>query len=334
VLDLKVDVSQELQHLNKLAKEDLTRRFNRLYRLLRQEQFLMLAREGIAHNKGANTPGVDGQRLDDLTPEDITQLSQELAQRTYQPQSVRRKYIPKRSNSSKLRPLGIPTARDKIVQSGVALILNALYEPLFRPCSHGFRPGRSPITSLRQVSTAYRAGATWIIEGDISNCFGNIPHSVILNCLRKRISDERFIDLIRQMLQAGVMEEGQYSPTYSGTPQGGIASPILANIVLHELDSWLETEWAANPPAQTPQESNRRSNPEYMRLHYRIADIRRYLDGKRPIPKQTTPEALRQELRDKLRQRRCQPRSLPRRAIYYTRYADDVRRRKRCERIP
>jgi RNA-directed DNA polymerase len=165
-----MDVILELEHLNKLAKEDPTRRFTRLYRLMRQEQFLMLAKERIAQNKGANTPGVDGQVMEDMTPEVITQLSQELTTNSYQPQPVKRRYIPKR-HGDKMRPLGIPTARDKIVQSGIALILNALYEPIFRNCSHGFRPERSPITALRQVNNAYRAGATWIIEGDIANCF-------------------------------------------------------------------------------------------------------------------------------------------------------------------
>lgn len=241
-----MDVSQELEHLNKLAKEDPTHRFNRLYRLLRQEEFLMLAKDRIARNKGANTPGVDGQVMDDITPEIISQLSQELTSQTYQPQPVQRRYIPKRQNNQ-LRPLGLPAARDKIVQSGIAFILEALYEPLFRKCSHGFRPGRSPITALRQISSAYRAGATCIIEGDISNCFGNLPHAVILNCLRKRIRDERFIDLVRKMLQAGVMENGHLTPTYSGAPQGGICSPILSNVVLHELDGWLEDTVGANP---------------------------------------------------------------------------------------
>jgi group II intron reverse transcriptase/maturase len=316
-----VDVIREFGHLEKLAKEDPTRRFDRLYRLLRQEQFLMLAKDRIAKNKGANTPGVDGQVMDDITPNEITRLSQELAAGTYHPQSVRRKYIPKR-NGKRLRPLGIPASRDKVVQAGVASILEALYEPLFRSSSHGFRPGHSPITALRQVSSAYRAGATWIVEGDIADCFGSIPHQVILNCLRKRIRDERFIDLIRKMLQAGVMEEGHYIPTYSGAPQGGVASPILANIVLHELDCWMEKQWAVNTPLN-PKEQNARSNPEYMRLHYRIADIRRYLDGKRPMPKGATPERLRDELREKLRLRNLQPRFLPRQALYYTRFADD-----------
>jgi group II intron reverse transcriptase/maturase len=280
-----------------------------------------LAKARIATNQGAQTPGVDGLTLNDITDTDLIQLSEELAAGTYQPQPVRRVFIPKKNG--KLRPLGIPASRDKIVQAGVTIILEALYEPLFRPCSHGFRPYHSTITALRQVSSAYRAGATWIIEGDITDCFGSLPHGVILNCLRKRICDERFIDLIRKMLQAGVMEAGTFVPTYSGTPQGGIASPILANIALHELDTWLEHHLGVNPLPLTPKEQNARSNPEYMRLHYRITDIRRYLEGKRPMPKAATPEQLRQELRDKLALRRLQPRSLPRKAIYYTRYADD-----------
>lgn len=315
------DVVAELEHLNQLATQDANKRFTRLYRLIRQGGLLAIARERIAGNKGAQTPGVDGQKMADIDNEKIVRLSQELKTGTYQPQPVRRVYIPKRNG--KLRPLGIPTSRDKIIQAGVALILEAIYEPVFRKCSHGFRSQHSTITAIRQVSSAYRAGVKWVIEGDITDCFGSIPHGVILNCLRKRIKDEHFIDLIRKMLQAGVMEAGNFAPSYSGTPQGGIVSPILANIVLHEFDTWLEKEMGANPASQTAQEMNARSNPEYMRLHYRITDIRRYLDGKRPIPKNTTPEKLRQEYSEKLRLRKLQPRCLPRKATYYTRYADD-----------
>lgn len=315
------DVVAELGHLRKLAEQDANKRFDRLYRLLRQSGLLAIARERIAGNRGAQTPGVDGQTMKDADDEKVIQLSEELRQGVYQPQPVRRVYIPKRNG--KLRPLGIPASRDKIVQAGIALILEALYEPIFRKCSHGFRPEHSTITALRQVWSAYKAGAKWIIEGDITDCFGSIPHGVILNCLRKRIKDERFIDLIRKMLQAGAMEAGNFSPSYSGTPQGGIASPILANVVLHELDIWLEKQWQVNPPVQTVAEKNARSNPEYMKLHYRIVNIRRYLDGKQPIPKNVTSDNLRCELREKMRQRSLQPRCLPRKVTYYCRYADD-----------
>jgi len=315
------DVVAELGHLKKLAEQDANKRFTRLYRLLRQGGLLAIARERIAGNKGAQTPGVDGQKMADMDNEKMVRLSQEIRTGTYLPQPVRRVYIPKRNG--KLRPLGIPTSRDKIIQAGVALILEAIYEPVFRKCSHGFRRQHSTITAIRQMFSAYRAGAKWIIEGDITDCFGSIPHGVILNCLRKRIKDEHFIDLIRKMLQAGVMEAGSFAPSYSGTPQGGIVSPILANIVLHELDIWLEQEMGVNPAPLTAQEMNARSNPEYMRLHYRMVDIQRYLNGKRPMPKHTTPEKLRQEYREKLQLRKMQPRSLPRKVTYYTRYADD-----------
>ncbi len=125
----------------------------------------------------------------------------------------------------------------------------------------GFRPGRNPIQALRHVAQAYKAGATWIIEGDLVKCFDSIPHSVILNCLRKRIKDEKFIELIRQILKAGVMEQGNLMPTYSGTPQGGLCSPILCNIVLHEFDCWLEDHLGANPPRLTAKQQAARANP-------------------------------------------------------------------------
>jgi RNA-directed DNA polymerase len=217
------DVSAELGHLQLLAGRDPAKRFDRLYRLLCHPTLLALARDRIANNRGAQTPGVDGQRMSDMTTATILQLSTELSQGTYQSQPVRRVYIPKKNG--KRRPLGIPSSRDKIVQAAVTLILEAIYEPVFRDSVHGFRPKRSTITALRDVSSAYRAGATWIIEGDITDCFGSLPHGVLLNCLRKRIRDERFIDLIRKLLQAGVMEAGSYAPSYSGTPQGGIATP-------------------------------------------------------------------------------------------------------------
>jgi len=152
-----VDVTTELGHLKKLAEEDPTKRFDRLYRLLRQGELLALAKERIAKNKGAQTPGVDGRTMSDITNEDLIQLSRILANGTYWPMPVRRGYVPKKNG--RLRPLGIPTSLDKVVQSGVALILEAIYEPIFRKCSHGFRPEHSTITALRQVSTAYRAGA-------------------------------------------------------------------------------------------------------------------------------------------------------------------------------
>jgi len=199
--------------------------------------------------------------------------------------------------------------------------LEAIYEPIFRNSSYGFRPKRSTIHALRHMANAYRAGATWIIEGDLVKCFDIIPHRVILNCLRKRIKDERFIDLIRRMLQAGVMEENTYTNTYSGTPQGGLCSPVLCNIVLHEFDCWMENHWQANQP-QTTREQQRRENPEYARHKRNLVRWRAQLAGRIPMGRQTE-EGLKAKIKQALHERKRLPSRLNRKALYYCRYADD-----------
>jgi Reverse transcriptase (RNA-dependent DNA polymerase)/Group II intron, maturase-specific domain len=172
------------------------------------------------------------------------------------------------------------------------------------------------------VAQAYRAGATWTIEGDLVKCFDSIPHGVILQCLRKRIKDERFIELIHQMLKSGVMEEGKFFPTYSGTPQGGLVSPILCNAVLHEFDCWMEDQWQANPPPLTAKEQNARANPEYVRHKRNLVRWRAQLRGRIPMGRQT-PEGLRIKIKQALDARKRVPTVCPRRIISYCRYADD-----------
>jgi group II intron reverse transcriptase/maturase len=250
----------------------------------------------------------------------LSQLAEELASHRYQPQAVRRVYIPK--GKSGRRALGIPSIRDRIVPAAVAEVLAAIYEPIFRDCSYGFRPKRDTIHALRQVARAYQAGATWVIEGDLVKCFDSIPHGVIVQCLRKRIKDERFIELVHQMLKAGVMEEGNFLPTYSGTPQGGLVSPILSNIVLHEFDCWLEDHWQANPPPLTAKEQNARANPEYARPKRNLVRWRAQLHGRVPIGRQT-PEGLRVKIKHALAVRERLPSVRSRRVISYCRYADD-----------
>ncbi len=281
---------------------------------------LGLAWEHIRSNKGSRTPGIDGQIKDDIDAETLRDLARELNERCYRPNPVRRTYIPKGNNQR--RGLGIPCLRDRIVQTAVALVLEAIYEPGFCDCSYGFRPGRSTIHALRHVATAYRGGATWTIEGDLVKCFDELPHGVILQCLRKRIKDERFIDLIRQMLQAGVMEDFRYEQTYSGTPQGSTASPIIANIVLHEFDCWMEGHWQANPPPQTAQQQRARANPEYARIKRNLVRWRAQLHGRIPMGRQTD-EGLKRKIAQALAERKKVPSYLPRRMIAYCRYADD-----------
>jgi group II intron reverse transcriptase/maturase len=320
-LDLVNAPHRELEHLRILAAAEPTKRFGKLLKLVRQEVFLNAAWQHVSMNHGSKTPGVDGQTKYNITDDLIHRLAQELAEKRYQPQPVRRVYIPKK-NSTKQRPLGIPTLRDRIVQAAVAQVLEALYEPIFCNSSHGFRPQRSTMHAIRQVASAYQAGATWVIEGDLVKCFDSLPHEVILNCLRKRIKDEGFIDLVRQMLRAGVMEDNQLTPTYSGTPQGGLMSPILANIVLHEFDCWMESHWQANPPPQTSAQLVARVNPEYRRLNNLIHRARAKLRGKAPLGHQN-PEELQRILQEAIAKRHQTPTYLPRQAIFYCRYADD-----------
>jgi len=281
---------------------------------------LRIAGERVRQNTGGRTAGIDGQTRRQIDEGLLHRLAEELTHNQYQPQAVRRVYIPKGKTGR--RALGVPAIRDRIVQAAVAQVLEAVYEPIFRDRSYGFRPQRNTIQALRQVAQAYQAGATWIIEGDLVACFDSLSHGVILSCLRKRIKAERFLDLIRKMLKAGVMEEGTLLPTYSGTPQGGIASPILSNVVLHELDCWLEDYWQANPPPLTAQQQYARANPAYARHKRNLVRWRAQLHGRIPLGRQT-PEGLRAKIKEALRERKQLPSVLPRRMISYCRFADD-----------
>lgn len=224
--------------LNSLADKDKGYEYRRLYRNLYNEDFYTIAYSRIYHKEGNMTAGSDGQTIDGMSLERIRELISKLKDHSYQPQPARRTYIPKRNGD--LRPLGIPSMNDKLVQEVARSILEATYDKDFSDRSHGFRPNRSCHTALLEARTLFR-GSRWWVEGDIKGFFDNIDHHVLVDILRRKIKDENFISLIWKFLKAGYLEDWQYHNTFSGTPQGGIISPILANIYLNELDSYMET---------------------------------------------------------------------------------------------
>ena len=211
-------------------------KYERLYRNLYNPQFYLLAYQRIQAKPGNMTAGTDGKTIDGMGMARINALIEKMRDFSYQPNPARRTYIPK--SNGKMRPLGIPSFDDKLIQEVVRLILESIYEPTFSDYSHGFRINRSCHTALKYVQK-YFTGTKWFVEGDIKGCFDNVDHHVLIAILRKRIADEHFIGLLWKFLKAGHMEDWNYHNTYSGTPQGSIISPILANIYMNELDSYM-----------------------------------------------------------------------------------------------
>ena len=315
-------VAHRIHRLARLAKQNPDKRFDRLFREITQVDFLMFAYEQIEDNKGAYTPGVDGKTKQHWNPAEAERVAAMLKDGTYTPYPVRRVYIPKKSG--KLRPLGIPTFSDRVVQSTIKLTLEAIYEPAFRDCSHGFRPGRGCQTALHAVYNYPKARMDWVIEGDIKGFFDNVSHGILLRLLERRIKDARFLKLIAKFLKAGYFEREMWNPTNVGTPQGGIVSPVLANIYLHEMDKYIEETYGANhEQLQTPKEKYARTNPEYNRISGELQRIREMLAGKCKV------DGSDEELRERLRYLIAQRKQIPylkepiKPKLTYVRYADD-----------
>ena len=291
-------------------------KYERLYRYLFSEEMFAVAYQRIYAKQGNMTPGTDGKTIDEMSLERIERLIVSLKDESYQPHPARRVYIPKKNG--KKRPLGIPSFEDKLVQEVVRLLLEAIYEGHFEGTSHGFRPHRSCHTALGMIQKSF-AGAKWFIEGDIKGFFDNIDHNVLISILRERISDERFLRLIRKFFNAGYVEDWKYNKTYSGTPQGGIISPILANIYLDKFDKYIK-EYAAKF-----RKGDRRSiNPEYWRLNNKKNRLKQKLQ-------KTSDEQIRKSYLYEIAQLSKQMLSTPHkdamdadfRRMQYVRYADD-----------
>jgi len=221
--------------INERGKKGL--HLKRVYRLLFNRDLYLRAYGRIYHNNGAMTRGATDETVDGMSLAKIDAIIDLIRHERYQWMPVRRIMIPK--SNGKQRPLGIPTWSDKLLQEVIRSILDAYFEPQFSPLSHGFRPERGCHTALANVQSTW-TGTKWFIEGDIKGCFDNIQHRVLLEILQEKIHDGRFINLIQGLLKAGYMENWRYNRTLSGTPQGGIVSPLLANIYLDRLDKFIE----------------------------------------------------------------------------------------------
>ena len=279
---------------------------NELYRQLFNPQLYLMAYGRLYSNQGAMTPGVTGETVDGMSLGKIGRIVDALRHERYRFSPARRVYIPK--PHGKRRPLGLPTWSDKLVGEVIRLLLEAYHEPRFSDWSHGFRPGRGCHTALSEVSTTW-TGTTWFIEGDIADCFGSLDHQVMLSTPAEKIHDNRFLRLLRNMLNAGYLEDWVYNATLSGAPQGGVASPVLSNIYLHRLDTFVETVLIP----ECNRGKRRKTNPAYQRVRDAIRQARKHGD------------------RTKVRTLRKRLRSLPAgnpddpgyRRLRYCRYADD-----------
>jgi group II intron reverse transcriptase/maturase len=315
---LTATVMKRLEALSEISQQG--KRINGLFRLLENPILWHEAYANIYANKGVITPGVDNKTLDGFSEERVTSIVARLKNGTYRFQPVRRTYVPKKNG--KKRPLGISSGDDKLIQEVVRILLERIYEPIFESSSHGFRPGRSPHTALERIGHEWTA-VKWLIDMDLRDYFTTIPHDLLMEMLRKKIVDERFLRLIQAMLDAGYLEDWTFHRTYSGVPQGSIVSPVLANIYLHEFDQVMN-----RMKEQFDQGKRRKGNKVYQRYTEAIRHLRKQaenLKGK---------EASKDQLRDiqrTIKVLQAQRRRLPSgdpfdetyKRLWYCRYADD-----------
>ena len=263
-----MNIGEMQRKLSLWAERDRQRKFYGLFDLISDLDWLRLAHAYVAQNAGSKTAGCDGidrERFDVRLEDNLLQLHESLQSDKFEACPVRRVYIPKANG--KLRPLGIPSIRDRIVQEAMRMALEPIYEADFSQLSYGFRPNRCTMDAIKRLQTRLHEWAKyfWVIEGDIAAYFDTINHRKLMKLLAKRINDARFLDLIWKFLRAGVMERRLFKATNLGTPQGGIISPLLANIYLHELDQHMEQYAGLNPNQRVGRREKGMANFAYAR---------------------------------------------------------------------
>ncbi|MCL2359844.1 MAG: reverse transcriptase domain-containing protein [Candidatus Bathyarchaeota archaeon] len=302
-----------LAKINQNSMKNKEETFTRLYRYLLRPDIYYTAYKNLYANNGAATKGINNDTADSFSETKITKIINMLKSETYKPKPVRRTYIEK--TNGKKRPLGIPTFTDKLIQEALHMVLEAIYEPTFLEYSHGFRPYKSCHTALSTIQYGFN-GTQWFIEGDIKACFERIDHTTLTEIIKKKIKDARIIKLIYKFLKAGYLENWQYHKTYSGTPQGGIISPLLANIYLTELDKFVML--TLKPEFDRPSEHRR--NLQYKRLSSR-------LERKRCLIKKTSGIKRQQYIEEHKRDRalllKIPSKSYTDKKLKYVRYCDD-----------
>jgi RNA-directed DNA polymerase len=299
----RVRVAEMQTKLHRWAAADPGRRFDDLFNFVHDPATLIAAFARVAGNRGANTPGVDGLRASDVedeigVPRFLDDLRATLKDGSFRPLPVRERKIPKPGGSGKVRKLGIPTIADRVVQAALKLVLEPIFEADFQPVSYGFRPMRRAHDAIAEIQRFGTKGYQWVLDADIEACFDEISHAALIDRVRARVKDKRVLTLVKAFLKAGILTElGQQRDTLTGTPQGGILSPLLANIALSALDEYAHGPWRPGGIMSTPSRRARRRRkglPNWRIVRY-ADDFAVLVHGTRD-----DVEALREDLADVL----------------------------------
>jgi RNA-directed DNA polymerase len=278
--------------LHRWATDDPDRRFDDLFNLVCDPAFLLVGWRRVRGNKGARSAGVDGETayyVQTVRGEEgfLAELRASLKHRSFRPLPVRERMIPK-PGSTKRRRLGIATVRDRVVQAALKLVLEPIFEATFAPCSYGFRPGRRAQDAIAEIHHLASHSYEWVLEGDITACFDEISHPALLDRVRQRIGDRRVLALVKAFLKAGILgEDGAVRDTITGTPQGGILSPLLSNVALSVLDEHIIQHGQANAPGWVRQRRRHQGQPNYRIVRYAddfvvlVAGIRQHAEALR-----------------------------------------------------